>query len=152
MRWAWVAIWPLGLFLLSESTSLSTSAKTSEECKSIGLTRFTLNPKDESKASVVIRTPHGEFEAKAVRTGKSTARMRFRHDGREMTPTKLANAPSGVKACLSEKAQEMSHRKNAKRFYCYVVDEPRCENDECFVLACCLVGNVQVCGTGTSAF
>jgi hypothetical protein len=45
-----LALFMLSVFILN---TISTSAYASSECKSVGLTRFTLDPKDGSNASVV---------------------------------------------------------------------------------------------------
>jgi hypothetical protein len=131
---------------------LSMAAEAAQECRSIGLTRFALGPGVGSRARVARQTPHGRFVVRAERTGYSSAKMRFSLDGRRMVSTSLKHAPPDIKACLSEKAREMSHKKKAQKFYCEVMDEPRCENGECFALACCYVGSERVCATGTAAY
>ena len=136
---------------------LSMAAEAAQECRSIGLTRFTLGPGVGSQASVVRQTPHGRFVLRAERTGNSAAKMRFALNGRRMAPTSLRHAPADIKACLTEKTRAMSQARKRSKLNCYVMSEPRCDppgaaHGQCFALACCDVGDVKVCGTGTAAF
>ena len=128
---------------------LSLAAEAAEECRSIGLTHFTLGPGVGSQASVVRQTPHGRFVLRAERTGYSSTKMRFALNGRRMAPTSLKHVPPDIKACFADGNCEVSHKNKAHRIYCEV-SEPRCENDACFVLACCYVGSVRECA-GASA-
>ena len=153
MRHSGVAIVLIGLFLAAESMPSSASGA-GKECKSAGVTRFALGARAGSQASVVRQTPHGRFVTRAERT-YSSVRFRFALEGRVMAPGSLRRAPTDIKACFSEKTREMSRARRGSKLTCYVVSEPRCDDAEhgkCFVLACCNVGGVGVCGTGTASF
>ena len=152
MRHTGAAIVLIGLSLtaLSMPSSASNAAK---ECKSEGVTRFALGAGVGSQTSVVRQTAHGRFVTRAERTS-SSVRFRFSLDGRRMARASLRHVPPDIKACFPQ-AREMSHAKAARKLVCYVVDEPRCDDGphgKCFVLACCNVGGVGVCGTGTASF
>ena len=102
---------------------------------------------------VVRQTAHGRFVTRAERTS-SSVRFRFPLDGRRMARASLRPVPPDIKACFPQ-AREMSHAKAARKLVCYVVDEPRRDDaphGKCFALACCNVGGVGVCGTGTASF
>ena len=151
MRRAGVAIALIALFLASESAPGSAS-EAGNACKSIETTRFELGARAGSQASVVRETSRGRFVTRAART-YSSVKFRFSLHGRAMAASSLRRAPADLKACFSETTHEKSRARG--KLVCTVMSEPRCDEGEhgkCFVLACCNVNGVGVCGTGTASF